>query len=438
MSFDKVDNGNSVAENNKIINDNFANIGDSVHYIIGNTSGTAGIWTGTDESITEYYEGLPILYKIGIAGSSSGTTLNINGLGAITVRRNTSSLTTQLPVNTVVLLTYTTISNTGYFVWADYDANTLAYQVRKNQIGYKPISALYRYQLLFTVDEIYMTPLNNVSNSTGTSKKMVTQEFNPYAPIYYYSSTSTVSASGNIGASTLYSQTTINLGYSLNSGSTLTAYKAVYLVVQPTTGCLCKLATAVNPWSQTLPTSDDGYLYIYLGQAYNSSSIELSPTHPVFFYKDGALQVGSPSISSTGTSVTGISSIKQTTTSTADSGTNVITATLTDGTTSTFNIKNGSAGTSVSISSTSITYQASTSGTTIPTGTWSTSIPSVTKGQYLWSKTVVTYSNGTSTTTYNVAYQGTDATYTLPSASQTTLGGIKVYVDSDGYLNINT
>ena len=40
----------------------------------------------------------------------------------------------------------------------------------------------------------------------------------------------------------------------------------------------------------------------------------------------------------------GIKSVRQTTTSTEDGGTNVITVTLTDGTTSTFNVKNGSKG----------------------------------------------------------------------------------------------
>ena len=40
----------------------------------------------------------------------------------------------------------------------------------------------------------------------------------------------------------------------------------------------------------------------------------------------------------------GIQSVEQTTTSTSDGGTNVITITLTDGRTSTFNVKNGSAG----------------------------------------------------------------------------------------------
>lgn len=70
--------------------------------------------------------------------------------------------------------------------------------------------------------------------------------------------------------------------------------------------------------------------------------------------------------------------------------------------------QNGSNGTSVTVSSTSVTYQSSTSGTDIPTGTWSESIPSVANGSYLWTKTVVNYSDGKSTTSYSVAYKGTN------------------------------
>ena len=66
----------------------------------------------------------------------------------------------------------------------------------------------------------------------------------------------------------------------------------------------------------------------------------------------------------------------------------------------------GSPGTSITITSTSITYQASTSGTTVPTGSWSTSIPTVSAGQYLWTKTVVEYSDGNSTTSYSVGRMG--------------------------------
>lgn len=70
----------------------------------------------------------------------------------------------------------------------------------------------------------------------------------------------------------------------------------------------------------------------------------------------------------------------------------------------------GADGTSVTIQSTSVTYQVSSSGTTTPTGTWSSTIPSVSAGKYLWTKTVVTYSDGESTTSYSVSRNGTNGT----------------------------
>ena len=58
------------------------------------------------------------------------------------------------------------------------------------------------------------------------------------------------------------------------------------------------------------------------------------------------------------------------------------------------------------IKATAVTYQASASGTSVPTGTWSTSVPTVAAGQFLWTRTVLTYTNNTSTTSYAVAKQG--------------------------------
>lgn len=71
---------------------------------------------------------------------------------------------------------------------------------------------------------------------------------------------------------------------------------------------------------------------------------------------------------------------------------------------------NGSNGTSVTVSSTSVTYQTGTSGITPPTGTWSPTVPNVANGQYLWTKTVVKYSDGKSTESYSVSYKGTNGT----------------------------
>lgn len=58
------------------------------------------------------------------------------------------------------------------------------------------------------------------------------------------------------------------------------------------------------------------------------------------------------------------------------------------------------------ISKADITYAASSSNTTAPTSGWSTTIPSVSAGQYLWTKTVFTYTNGGTDTQYSVAKQG--------------------------------
>lgn len=60
-----------------------------------------------------------------------------------------------------------------------------------------------------------------------------------------------------------------------------------------------------------------------------------------------------------------------------------------------------------SITKTTVTYQVGTSGTSAPTGTWSsTPVATTTAGQYLWTRTVTEYSKSDPTTTYSVAAHG--------------------------------
>lgn len=59
----------------------------------------------------------------------------------------------------------------------------------------------------------------------------------------------------------------------------------------------------------------------------------------------------------------------------------------------------------VGIRSTTITYGQSASGTVQPT-TWTSTVPSVPNGQFLWTKTVWTYTDNTSETGYSVAKMG--------------------------------
>lgn len=83
----------------------------------------------------------------------------------------------------------------------------------------------------------------------------------------------------------------------------------------------------------------------------------------------------------------------------------------------------------VGIQSSVVSYQVGTSGTTVPTGEWLSSVPNVPAGSYLWTRTVFTYTDGSETTSYSIGLMGqngegkgiesTEITYQI-GASQTT------------------
>ena len=69
--------------------------------------------------------------------------------------------------------------------------------------------------------------------------------------------------------------------------------------------------------------------------------------------------------------------------------------------------KPGKDGVSVSVVSATVEYQISSSATSAPQSGWSTTVKQATDAQpFLWSRTVVKYSDGKSTTTFGVAYKG--------------------------------
>ena len=78
----------------------------------------------------------------------------------------------------------------------------------------------------------------------------------------------------------------------------------------------------------------------------------------------------------------------------------------------------GDKGTGVTIKSKAIEYLAGSSGTTAPTGTWQSTIPTVPQGQYLWTRTTVTYSDGNQTVSYSAARQGVNGTSPTVSSSK--------------------
>lgn len=125
----------------------------------------------------------------------------------------------------------------------------------------------------------------------------------------------------------------------------------------------------------------------------------------------------------------GISSIDKTSSSATDPVVDTYTVTFADQTTATFEVTNGAKGDTgargpqgpkgddATITSTSVMYQAWPSGTQYPTGTWVDNPPAVTPGNYLWTRTIVNYSDGDQTVSYSVARWGIDGSGAVSSVN---------------------
>ena len=77
----------------------------------------------------------------------------------------------------------------------------------------------------------------------------------------------------------------------------------------------------------------------------------------------------------------------------------------------------GPTGAPAFVVSTAVTYQASASGTDIPSGAWSEIVPAVPQGEYLWTRTETIWNDGTTGYGYSVARQGMDGLGTVSSVN---------------------
>ena len=169
LPFIDEDLATQISSNTSALKDK-ANKSEGVHYIEGSGS-TDGVWEGSHNCITEYFSGLIVAFKLNVAGVSGGCTLNINGLGAVSVKRNTtSSITTHYGIGSVLILVYTVDSDgTAYWKIADYDSDSKLKQYATTTSSKYPLLASYTASL--TKDSTtYARFASNVTlqPSTGT------------------------------------------------------------------------------------------------------------------------------------------------------------------------------------------------------------------------------------------------------------------------------
>lgn len=263
---------------------------------------TSTAYTATVPGIDSLFDGVCVLLKNGKVTSAAGFTVNINGLGAKPVYSNMAAATaetTVFNVNYTLLLVYDSTRVSGG-CWVNYrgyysDANSIGYQLRTNSSTLPASDAFVQYRILFTsADGKKWVPATTSTSTNATSSRAVNQRaIDPFGPIVYYSSTTAVSANANPGVTVLWEQYALTFGYSFNrTGAALTlSYPApVYIKCAPQADGSA-IIDSTTPYVQSLPTTEDGNIYIYLGRAYSATAVEMVVVHPIYEYKNGALRL---------------------------------------------------------------------------------------------------------------------------------------------------
>lgn len=239
--------------------------------------------------------------------------LNVNGTGPYNIYYNGNDYVSTTSANTTfcgyagreVVYTFRIdiVNNVEHprwvFVSHGYESgntNTIGYQLRHNSSTLPASDKFYRYRLLFTsADGTKYVPANTSTSTNATSSRTVNQRpIDPFGEILYYGSTSSVSAGSNPGATVLWEEYTLNLGYSFNrTGAALVlSYPApVYIKCTPDESDGSAIIDANTPYVQSLPSTNDEKIYIFLGIAYSATSVELIPTHPVYYYDGTGIRI---------------------------------------------------------------------------------------------------------------------------------------------------
>ena len=305
-----------------------ANRANAILYGTVDSTSTATAFTATVDGLTELTDGTTVMLHNGVVTSASGFTVNVNGLGAKPCYNNMTNATrdtTIFNVSYTMLFVYSTALDSGsggWWIYRGYDGNTntIGYQLRTNSGNLVASDTGYRYRLWLTsADGSRLVPINTSTSTNATSNRTLnTRPIDPFGPIVYRATNGTCTAGTGIGATAIWQQYTLNIGYSyMASGFSLTAQDSVYLRCTPQTDGSAVMQDIV----QTLPTSKDGKIYIHLGTAYSTTNMELTIEHPVYWHDGtgirlwtGAESGGGPEPSSTTPAMDGTAAVGTATT----------------------------------------------------------------------------------------------------------------------------
>lgn len=233
---------------------------------------------------------------------TTAPTINVNNTGAYgimygagTVASKASSSYTGYAGN-YIYYTFTEVNGTKYWMWVNrstYQTNTDVEPGRIYGTAYKTGDyTMFRNTLCGMTAAGRIEPLV-LSSSTGTSKTRNTHGFQ-VGRFYYNASTTTNSVAANTVITSnilwlLYTSGYVDFRYSSNAGSTLTANKPLYLVGTIGADGLFYLDTTW--WTQTLPTTADGKVYVDIGMTYDTYRFIFTGGTVWYEYRDGRVRI---------------------------------------------------------------------------------------------------------------------------------------------------
>lgn len=262
---------------------------------------TATVFTATVVGVSELKDGTSVMLRNGVITSASGWTLNVNNLGAKPVYSNMADATretTTFNINYTILFIYdeNRVDGGCWIYYRGYysDANSVGYQLRTNSSKFKALDKGYRYRIWLEVSDGEFMPVNTSNSTNATANRsayMNTREFLIDGRVLYNAYNGTTDVNALLSATTMWQQYAFTLGYSFNntgSALNLTVDAPLYMVAEPTSNGKARLHTPY--YTQTLPSQEDGLIYIYLGQMYSATNIELAYEHRVYEYKNNGIR----------------------------------------------------------------------------------------------------------------------------------------------------
>src|SRR5690606_11147293 len=121
------------------------------------------------------------------------------------------------------------------------------------------------------------------------------EEFTINSPILYYNTTTNISA--GVTFSNVYSEFPVTTLTRTSNQASFTSQLPIYLKgkINSSGNFVLDNSSYTSFMTQTLPTSEDGFVYILLGQMYSTTAMRLFQYHPIYEYRNGKVQPYDPS-----------------------------------------------------------------------------------------------------------------------------------------------